>query len=467
MGSQSDRGPRGGAIRTRRVRGGAAVALLSLAALLAGCAPALETDQARLCRMALPALEDAGARIAILSQNENPDGRGANVQYRSTPLDGAARTHVAECRFRAPGRPLHSTDLVGLSIDGEALGQARLFMLIRFWLATPDGRSADPAPLGDLRGIPELPRALAYGLQMALDGLPLSAIYALLATAYSLIYGLIGRVNFAFGELAAAGGYAAAMVAVAIVAIAPTPILIAALAVAAFVGSTWGYAAARWVFAPLRRSRGQQVLVATVGLALFGQEFLRLIQGDRASWMGPLYNEPFALARSGEFTVAATPILFIASAIGLGAALLMIAIFRWTRFGREWRAYADDPFAAELFGVNPDSVLARSFLLAGALAGLAGATMTATYGAVGYGLASTLSLKALAAAILGGIGSIPGAFVGALMIGGFEAAWSAMFSIDYRDVAIYCVLAALIALRPTGLLGARDVGAQDPARRGP
>ena len=209
------------------------------------------------------------------------------------------------------------------------------------------------------------------------------------------------------------------------------------------------------------------MLVATVGLALFGQEFLRLTQGDRSSWMSPLYNEPFALARSGDFIVAATPILFVASAIGLGVALLLIAVFRWTRFGREWRAYADDPFAAELFGVNPDWVLARSFLLAGALAGLAGATMTATYGAVGYGLASTLSLKALAAAILGGIGSIPGAFVGALLIGGFEAAWSAIFSIDYRDVAIYCVLAALIALRPSGLLGAREAGPQDASRRGP
>jgi branched-chain amino acid transport system permease protein len=464
---------RRGAARTRCARGGVAAGLFGIAALLAGCAPALETDQARLCRMALPAMEGADA-IDIVSQSEDADDRGVVVEFRANLPDGeagtragTAQTHVARCRFREPGRPLHSSDLVAMSIDGETLGEAQLFMLIRYWLATPEGRNADPAPLGDLRGVPQLPHALAYGLQMALDGLPLSAIYALLATAYSLIYGLIGRVNFAFGELAAAGGYAAAMVAVAIVAVAPTPILLAALAAAAFAGSIWGYAAARWVFAPLRRSRGQQVLVATVGLALFAQELLRLAQGDRSSWMSPLYNQPFALARSGDFLVAATPILFIASAIGLGVALMLIVVFRWTRFGREWRAYADDPFAAELFGVNPDWVLARSFLLAGALAGLAGATMTATYGAVGYGLAAKLSLKALAAAILGGIGSIPGAFFGALLIGGFEAAWSALFSIDYRDVAIYCVLAALIALRPQGLLGAREAGASDPARRGP
>ena len=199
--------PHWGAVGTRWGRPAAVVALAGLVAPLAGCAPALETDQARLCRMALPALEDA--RIDILAQDENPDGRGVVVRYRSAQSDGDAKTeakaHVAQCRFREPGRPLHSTDLVAISIDGEALGEAQLFVLTRYWLATPEGRSADPAPLGDLRRIPELPHALAYSLQLALDGLPLSAIYALLATAYSLIYGLIGRVNFAFGELAAAG----------------------------------------------------------------------------------------------------------------------------------------------------------------------------------------------------------------------------------------------------------------------
>ena len=129
---------------------------------------------------------------------------------------------------------------------------------------------------------------------MALDGLPLASIYALLAAAYSLIYGLIGRINFAFGEIAAAGGYAAAIAALAMLGSPPAPLLIVAFVLAAAVASAWGFASARVVFIPLRRARGQQVLVATVGLAIFLRELLRLAQGDRSSWMSPELNQPFA-----------------------------------------------------------------------------------------------------------------------------------------------------------------------------
>ena len=429
--------------------------VLLAAAMLAGCSPALETDQARLCRMTLPALMPEAARIAIVAQRPAADGRGLSVAFTVRTPGEAPRDHLAACRFREPGRPNESRDLVSVTLDGRSVSEARLYVLIRYWLATPEGRAADPAPLGDVSALPLVPHPLAYGLQMALDGLPLAAIYGLLAAAYSLIYGLIGRINFAFGEMAAAGGYAAAIAALAMVGWPPAPLLTVAFALAAAVAAAWGFAAARAVFIPLRHARGQQVLVATVGLALFLRELLRLAQGDR-SWMSPELNQPFALARGGDFVTVATPMAFLSSAVALAAGLGLVIVFRYSRIGREWRAYADDPLAAELMGVSPAAITARAFALSGALAGLAGATMTAAFGAVGYGLSATLTLKALAAAIVGGIGSLPGAFLGGLIVGAAETGWSALFPIDYRDIAVYALLTIFIALRPSGLLGQRE-----------
>ncbi len=402
--------------------------------------------------MALPALIPEEARIAILAQKPDADGRGLSVGFVAQAPGEDPRNHLAVCRFREPGRPSESRDLVSLTLDGQPLSESRLAFLVRYWLATPEGRAADPAPLGDVSALPAVPRPLAYGLQMALDGLPLAASYALLAAAYSLIYGLIGRINFAFGELAAAGGYAAAIAALAMVGWPPAPLLTAAFALAAVVAGAWGFGAAQAVFIPLRNARGQQMLVATVGLALFLRELLRLAQGDRG-WMSPQFNQPFALARGGDFVAVATPMAFLASAVALAAGLGLVVIFRRSRIGREWRAYADDPLAAELMGVSPAAITARAFALSGALAGLAGATMTAAFGAVGYGLSATLTLKALAAAIVGGIGSLPGAFLGGLIVGAAETGWSALFPIDYRDIAVYALLTIFIALRPSGLLG--------------
>ena len=429
--------------------------VLLAAAMLAGCSPALETDQARLCRMTLPALMPEAARIAIVAQRPDADGRGLSVAFTARTPGEEPRDHLAACRFREPGRPNESRDLVSVTLDGRSVSEARLYVLIRYWLATPEGRAADPAPLGDVSALPLVPHPLAYGLQMALDGLPLAAIYGLLAAAYSLIYGLIGRINFAYGEMAAAGGYAAAIAALAMVGWPPAPLLTVAFALAAAVAAAWGFAAARAVFIPLRHARGQQVLVATVGLALFLRELLRLAQGDR-SWMSPELNQPFALARGGDFVTVATPMAFLSSAVALAAGLGLVIVFRYSRIGREWRAYADDPLAAELMGVSPAAITARAFALSGALAGLAGATMTAAFGAVGYGLSATLTLKALAAAIVGGIGSLPGAFLGGLIVGAAETGWSALFPIDYRDIAVYALLTIFIALRPSGLLGQRE-----------
>ena len=426
---------------------------LLAAGLLVGCSPVVETDQARLCRMAVAALSAEGGRIDVLDESPDPDGRGLTVAFSAATPGEAPQRHRLACRFRAPGRPLESRALVALVLDGEPIGAARLYVMVRWWLSTPEGRAADPDPIAAMGRAPALPRPAVYALQMAVDGLPRAAVYALLAAAYSLVYGLVGRINFAFGELAAAGGYGAAMTALALARLPPAPLLAAAFVMAGAIALGWGYATARTVFIPLREARGQQTLVATVGLAVFLEELLRIAQGERTSWMAPVLNQPFALARSPDYVAVASPMTFVSAGVALAVAAALVALFRGTRAGREWRAYADDPLAAEMLGVSPSVTVARAFALSGALAGLAGAIMTAAFGAVGYGLSATLTLKALAAAIVGGIGSLPGAFLGGLIIGAAETGWSALFPIDYRDIAVYALLTIFIALRPSGLMG--------------
>ena len=249
--------------------------ILACFPLLSGCAPLLETDQARLCRMALPAIEDADAKIQIVGQSAFVDGRGLRVDYLAAAPSGAMAPHFAECRFLAPGRPRKSQDLISVVTDRGKLGDYQLATLIRFWLATSEARAADPSPLTGAETVWSAPRPVAYGLQQAINGLPLAAIYALLAAAYSLVYGLVGRINLAFGELAATGGYAATIGVLLAAGYAPAAIMVLALLLAISAASAFGVTSGRAVFAPLHRASGQQALVATVGLSLFLQEFLR------------------------------------------------------------------------------------------------------------------------------------------------------------------------------------------------
>src|SRR5438552_3479771 len=113
--------------------------VLFAALILAGCSPGLETDQARLCRMALPALLPESARISILAQRPDADGRGLNIAFTAEPTGAEPQPHVAACRFREPGRPRESRDLSSLTLDNQPLSDARLLILIRYWLATPEG----------------------------------------------------------------------------------------------------------------------------------------------------------------------------------------------------------------------------------------------------------------------------------------------------------------------------------------
>lgn len=419
--------------------------------LAAGCSPAVDEDQLDLCRRVLGALHAEGTELQ--ETRFGPAGpRGILLVYSAREPGHEMRMHFVTCEFSGSRYDKDRLDLSAVQIDAAPLGDARLLYLKRFWLA-PGNETALPPP-----AVMQVPAAIAYAAQQAINAIALAAIYGLLATAYSLIYGLAGRINLAFGEIAVIGAYAAIGGVGVIVTFGlndPIAGLSIALCVAALLCSLWSWFLGRTVIGPLhaRHRQGQPILVATAAAAVSIQEFLRLFQGVRERWLPPFFSSPVPLARSGGFVVTVTPMQISIAASAICAAIALLFMMARTRFGREWRAFADDPMAASMFGVAPQRILAATFVVAGLAAGLAGWIVAIYYGNVSFSMGTMLGLKALLAAIIGGIGQVEGALLGGLLIGLIEAVWSAYFDIASRDLVLFSLLVVMFVLRPGGLLG--------------
>ena len=430
--------------------------MIAAALLLAGCSQ-IDPDQARLCRIAAVALVGTGEAVTVRRQTLLAGGAGEAEVRVDFETGAPVRRGFASCRFAARGLGQSRLDLIAVRTESGSLSPVSLFILKRFWLESTEAEGADPQPIDHSAAAPTIPAPLAYGLQHLLNALPAMAAYGMLAAAYSLVYGLIGRINLAFGEFAAIGG-AGGIWGAAQFATHPIALVLATVAAALWAASLHGYAVGRLVFLPLRRATGQQALVATVGLALVLNEYLRIAQGAAPAYIAPLRTAPLAVARSGPFIVTVTPLsLVLAGGFGAAAAGVLV-LLRKSQFGRNWRAMSDDAQAAAMLGVDPIRMFGQTFVLASALAGAAGATVVLVYGSFGSSLGTTLGLKALLAAVLGGIGSVPGAFLGGLLLGLVEAGWSAYFPIEYRDLIVFIMLAVALVIRPGGFLGYAELG---------
>ncbi len=344
--------------------------ILLITLLAAGCGRVTDSEQLRLCRLILPVLHAEGTEIQEI--RVAPRGRsGLRIDYAARAPGAARRAHFLACGFGGATFERDRLDLVAVETDGGTVGEARLLFLKRYLAEA--GHEVAPLP----EALPQLPAAMAYALQQLINALALAAVYALLATAYSLIYGLVGRINLAFGEIAVLGAYGAIGGVTAAVALGigdPIGSLALALAIAAAVAGGWSMLVGRAVVAPLhaRHRLGQPILIATAAVALSISEFVRITQGSRERWSPPVFNQPIALARAQDFVVTVTPMQVVVALLGLAAAGAVLWLLGRTRFGRSWRAFADDPGTAALVGVDGRRLLAATFLLAGLLAGLVG-----------------------------------------------------------------------------------------------
>ncbi len=301
---------------------------------------------------------------------------------------------------------------------------------------------------------------MAYFLQQLINGLTLGAIYGLIAIGYTLVYGIIGMINFAHGEIYMIGAFIAlisflilepsggAMVIVALVVVLLVTMLLTAV---------YGWALERVAYRPLRGSPRLAALISAIGMSIFLQNYVQLSQGARVKAIQPVITGGITVMQSGDFTVMLSymQIIILTVTVALMAAFWLV-IAR-TPLGRAQRACEQDRVMAALLGVDVDRTISLTFVMGAALAAVAGTMVLLYYGVIDFFIGFLAGIKAFTAAVLGGIGSIPGAMLGGLLIGLIEAFWSGYFTIEYKDVAAFSILVLVLIFRPTGLLGRPEV----------
>src|SRR5690606_39399636 len=350
-------------------------------------------------------------------------GKGAEnavrSDYRVVQPDGVADHRWITCRFGGGGFERDRLRLTGVVTAAEGtLSDVRVFMLRRYWLDLYEQQAGAGGRVGAAGR--SWSRDALYFLQLGVNGVTVGCLYGLLAIGYTLVYGIVGRINLAFGEIAMVGAYTTfiTITAMALLGLGALPIaLLGVLALVAAIGAIYGIATERIVFRPLREVPSQALLIATLGLAVFLQEALRLLQGSEERWVQPVFSAAHDLGAAPGFalTVNTSQILVVAIAGALYAALWLL--MARSAFGRAARACADDAPMAALCGVDVGRTVALTFALGAAYAAIAGFVVLLRYGGVGLSVGVLLGFKALTAAILGGIGSVPGAMLGGILIG--------------------------------------------------
>ena len=265
--------------------------------------------------------------------------------------------------------------------------------------------------------------------QQLLNGLAVGGIYALVALGYTMVYGVLKLINFAHGDLFTIGAYLGLTLLVSCNLSGMLPLPLAVLAVFIMVGllvALLGFLLERAAYRPLRNAGRLSAVVSALGASIFFQNAVMLIYGAR------VYVYPDFLLMLG-----------------------LSAFIQRTRTGAAIRAVAIDPGAARLMGINVDRVISLVFLIGPGLGGAAGLMVGIYYGQIDFTMGWSYGLKAFTAAILGGIGNIPGAMIGGLLLGVIEALAAGYIAIAWKDAIAFLVLILILIIRPTGILGER------------
>jgi len=308
---------------------------------------------------------------------------------------------------------------------------------------------------------------MEYFLEQLINGITLGSIYGLIAIGYTMVYGIIGMINFAHGDIFMVGAFISliAILAIGLTASASFALLLLALilvlVIAMILASAYNWTVERVAYRPLRGSFRLAPLISAIGMSIVLQEFVRIAQGGRPKPMQPLISGGVELmhrtTEQGEFVVRLSTMQIIIIVTTLALMALFTALITRTSLGRAQRSCEQDMKMASLLGIDVNKTISITFIMGASLAAVAGLMFFLRYGVIDFYIGFLAGVKAFTAAVLGGIGSIPGAMLGGLVIGLIEVFWSAYFSVEYKDVAAFAMLAVVLIFLPQGLLGKPEV----------
>jgi branched-chain amino acid transport system permease protein len=297
-------------------------------------------------------------------------------------------------------------------------------------------------------------------VQQLINGLTLGSVYGLIAIGYTMVFGIIGMINFAHGDVFMLSAFIALLVFLVltqVLGVASLPLAFILVLVATMVlTSIWNWSIERIAYRPLRGSFRLAPLISAIGMSTFLSNFVQVSQGPRNKPVPPMFTNIINVGGAGHNIV-----LQYRQIVIMAVTAVLLFGFWWlvqkTALGRAQRACEQDRKMAALIGVDVDRTISITFVIGAALAAVAGTLYMMYYGVVNFSDGFLPGVKAFTAAVLGGIGSLPGAVLGGLMIGFIAVFWSAYFSSDYKDVAAFSILAITLIFMPSGILGRPEI----------
>ncbi|MBZ6388717.1 MULTISPECIES: high-affinity branched-chain amino acid ABC transporter permease LivH [Pantoea] len=299
-----------------------------------------------------------------------------------------------------------------------------------------------------------------YFTQQMLNGVTLGSTYALIAIGYTMVYGIIGMINFAHGEVYMIGSYVSFIVIAALMMMGIDTgwlMIAAGFVMAILISSAYGWSIERVAYKPVRSSKRLIALISAIGMSIFLQNYVSLTQGSRDLALPSLITGQWTLGQSNGFAATISTMQIVIWLVTFLAMLALTLFIRYSRMGRACRACAEDLKMASLLGINTDRVISLTFVIGAAMAAVAGVLLGQFYGSINPFIGFMAGMKAFTAAVLGGIGSIPGAMIGGLVLGIAEALTSAYLSTEYKDVVSFALLIVVLLVMPTGILGRPEV----------